>query len=337
MVEARTAAKFPAVSGDKAHYESFYVKAADPNGGRAVWLRHTVHQRPGEAPTGSLWLTLFDQDAGAPVALKTTEPADQLSVPDGAYIRIADAEFAAGRAVGTMTVDGVEASWDLTFTAGDETLWHLPASFLYRAPLPKTKSLSPHPHSRWSGRVRLGDRELVLNDWAGMVGHNWGSEHAERWIWLHGDPFTEGGDLVEGAWIDMTFGRLKIGGRTTPWVGNGMLTLDGTRHRLGGIPAVRRTTVDETPTTLTFTVPGKGITVTGRVTEPDGAAVAWAYADPDGSWHNAVNCSRATLELEVTQTGRGKRTLLCAGAAAYELGMRETDHGIPLQPWRDGR
>ena len=335
MGQARTAAKFPEVPPGKAHYESFYLKAADPRGGRAVWLRHTVHQRPGEARTASLWLTLFAD--GAPVALKVTETAERLSVPAGGYIQVGDASFTPGQAVGKMSADGRDAAWDLRFTDGDETLWHLPAALLYKAPLPKTKALSPHPHSLWSGTIRLGDVEFTLDAWPGMVGHNWGTEHAERWIWLHGDPFREGGADAGGAWLDLTFGRLKIGSWLTPWVGNGMLTLDGKRHRLGGIPAARQTEVTERPTSLEFSLPGKGIQVRGRVVEPDGAAVGWAYADPDGSWHNAVNCSRATLELEVREAGRPKRTLICDGAAAYELGMRETDHGIPLQPWTDGR
>ena len=336
MVEARTAARFPAVDAGRHHYESFYLKAADPRGGRAVWLRHTVQHRPGEEPTGALWLTLFDQRAGAPIALKLTR-ANGASVPDGAYIQVADAVLAPGRAAGRMSVDGIEASWDLAYTEGDDTLWHLPASFFYSAPLPKTKLLSPHPHSRWTGVVNLGDVTFQLESWPGMVGHNWGSEHAERWIWLHGDPFAEDGSARPDTWIDMSFGRIKIGPWTTPWVGNGMLTLDGERHRLGGLPAVRATSVTESPTSLEFTVPGKDIRVRGRVHEPDGAAVGWAYADPDGSWHNAVNCSRATLELQVRRPGKPVRSLVCDGAAAYELGMRETDHGVPLQPWQDGR
>jgi hypothetical protein len=28
--------------------------------------------------------------------------------------------------------------------------------------------------------------------------------------------------------------------------------------------------------------------------------------------------------------------LRASGTAAYEIGMRETDHGIPVQPWADG-
>ena len=61
-----TAARFPAVPAQRGHYESFYLRAADPAGGRSAWIRHTVHKRPGEAATGALWCTFFD--AAAPVS-----------------------------------------------------------------------------------------------------------------------------------------------------------------------------------------------------------------------------------------------------------------------------
>ena len=41
------------------------------------------------------------------------------------------------------------------------------------------------------------------------------------------------------------------------------------------------------------------------------------------------------MELAVWRDGRS-RSLRCAGAATYELGTRERDHGVPLQPFADG-
>jgi hypothetical protein len=38
----------------------------------------------------------------------------------------------------------------------------------------------------------------------------------------------------------------------------------------------------------------------------------------------------------VRRPGRDPLELACAGGAAYELGMRERDHGVPLQPYPDG-
>jgi hypothetical protein len=317
------------------HYESFYIKATRPDGGLGVWIRHTVHKRPGEPMTASIWFTVFDAEAEGPRATKVTVPESELSVPAGGYIQVDGATFSPDRAVGEISTEAFDASWDLTYVDRDEPFRHLPYGFLYGAPLPKTKFLSPYPDARYSGAVRVGDREIELDGWPGMVGHNWGAEHAERWVWIQGSGLD--GNLGEGgAWFDMAVGRIKVGRWTTPWVGNGMLHLDGERHRLGGFDRIRSTTVTERPTSCDFGLAGKDISVRGRVSAEARNFVAWVYADPVGPEHNTLNCSISDLELTVEQKGRPERKLGVARAAAYEFGTRDTDHGIPVQPYPDG-
>ncbi|HEX6116312.1 MAG TPA: hypothetical protein VFY99_04380 [Solirubrobacterales bacterium] len=335
----RTQARFPSVGPKAGHYESFYIKATRPGGGLGVWIRHTVHKRPGEPATASVWFTVFDADAGGPLATKITVPESELSVPPGGYIRVDGATLSPGAAAGSIATDALSASWDLTFEDANDPFHHLPYDFLYGAPLPKTKFLSPYPDARYSGRVTAGDREIELDGWPGMVGHNWGAEHAERWVWVQGAQLEdEGAGEGEGgpSWFDMAVGRIKIGPWTTPWVGNGMLCLDGERHRLGGFDRARGTKVAEQPTSCDFGLTGKGISVRGRVGSEPRNFVAWVYADPVGPEHNTLNCSISDLELTVERDGRPARRLGVAGAAAYEFGTRETDHGIPVQPYPDG-
>ena len=74
----------------------------------------------------------------------------------------------------------------------------------------------------------------------------------------------------------------------------------------------------------------------GGVTAARKDIFGWVYADPDGPEHNTVNCSVADMRLEVERDGGPSRELNVDGAAAYELGMRERDHGIPIQPFPDG-
>jgi hypothetical protein len=329
----RTQARFGEVDPGSGHYESFYIKASRPEGGLGVWIRHTVHKQPGSEPRGSIWLTLFDAAADSPVATKITVPASELDVPAGAYIKVDDATFAPGKATGSIATEALEASWDLTFEDSGEAFHHLPYGFLYRAPLPRTKLLSLYPEARWSGRLTVDGREIELDRWPGMVGHNWGAEHAERWVWIQGAGFEEAGG---GGWFDLAAGRIKIGPWTTPWVANAMLSIDGERHRLGGLDRIRSTKVHESPTNCDFALAGKRISVRGRVSSERRNFVAWVYADPVGPEHNTVNCSIADLELTVQREGTPPRKLTVPAGAAYELGMRETDHGIPLQPYPDG-
>jgi hypothetical protein len=323
-----THARFPEVELDAGHYESFYLKASDPDAPRGIWIRYTVHKRPGEQPKGSLWFTLFGLEG--PRAVKATTP--DLSVPPDAYIGIGDSLFGPGEARGSAEAEGRSASWELTFASPEEPLFHLPRDFMYRAPVPRTKLLSPYPGAVFSGRVVAGDESFEFEGWPGMVGHNWGAEHAERWIWLHGTSFHNS----VGAWLDVGIGRIKLGPWTIPWIANGVLSFDGVRHRLGGIERVRGTEVRETPDSAEFVLPGKGITVRGRVGAPRERFVGWIYADPDGSEHNAVNCSIAEMELKVERDGSAPLRLRTEHGAAYELGMREKDHGMEIQPFPDG-
>jgi len=330
-------ARFPEVAAKAGHYESFYIKACRPDGGQGVWIRHTVHKRPGAEPKGSVWFCLFDRDAEGPRATKVTVPAAQLDAPAGEWLRVADAVIGPGRAEGSVDTEALSAAWSFTFAGDAESCKYLPADWLYKAPLPKTKFLAPYPNARFQGRLEIDDEPFELSGWPGMIGHNWGTEHAERWVWLEGTGFPGSPDT----YFDAGAARVRLGSRVSPWIPSGMLVLDGVAHRLGGLGAIRSAEIDERPTVCSFRLPGKDVVVHGRISAPEKDFVGWVYADPDGPEHNTVNCSVADLELTVEQPGLPPRQLTLPAGGAYELGMRETpdqqqDHGVPIQPYPDG-
>lgn len=310
-------------------YESWYLKASHPTEPLGVWIRYTTHQKPGEPERGSLWFALF---GAQPAAAKVTPGPEALSRGGDQFIRIGESVFADGRVSGSA----LEASWDLTFEHPEPELRHLPRDWMYRAPIPRTKLVSPFPAARFSGEVSFGERTVALDDWAGMVGHNWGAQHAERWIWMHGSNFEGRG---ADTWLDMAIGRIKIGRWTTPWIANGVASLAGERHTIGGIEKVRSTVIDERPDGARFTLPGAEMTIQGQVGAPREQFVGWVYADPDGSEHHTVNCSIAHMSLTVQRTASPAAPaieLTTPHGAAYELGMREHDHGMQIQPFPDG-
>jgi hypothetical protein len=328
-------ARFAGIAAKAGHYESFYVKACAPDGGRGIWIRHTVHKRPGAEPTASIWFTLFDREAPAPRAAKVTVAASGLSAPSGGWIRVGEAEIGPGRAEGSFEIEGLAASWSLRFAGEDQPARYLPADWLYAAPLPRTKFVAPFPDAVFDGTLEVDGESIEIAGWPGMIGHNWGTEHAERWIWLEATGFAD----APGTWFDAGAARVKLGSRISPWVPSGFISLDGVRHRLGGLGQVRASRIEETPTGCTFLLPGKDIVVHGRVEAPREAFVGWIYADPNpkGGEHHTVNCSVADMELTVEQPGCPARKLTLPAGAAYELGMRETTHGLPIQPFSDGR
>jgi hypothetical protein len=325
-------ARFPEVGARGGHYESFYIKACQPGGGRGIWIRHTVHKRPGTDPTASIWFAWFDREGDGPRATKVTFPAAGLSTPVGAWLRIGEAEIGPGRAGGSIHTDALEASWQLRFDGDAAPCRYLPWDRLYETRLPKTKFVAPYPDARFDGTLALDGEQVEIAGWPGMVGHNWGSEHAERWVWLEGTGFAAAPDT----YFDAGAARIKLGPWTSPWVPSGMLILEGEQHRLGGLRQVRAATIDASPGGCAFVLPGRDVTVRGRVSGPAKDFVGWVYADPKGPEHNTINCSVADLDLEIERPGRAPRRLNLQGGGAYELGMRETDHGVPIQPYPDG-
>ena len=301
-------------TGTRGHYESYYLRAVDAEAARGVWIRYTVLRRPGGAPAGSLWCTLWDAAVGPPVAVKSTPG---LAVA-GDWLEIAGARFGGAAVRGSLASGPHSAAWELTVSQALPPLRHLPNERLYGAPLPRTKLESPAPAAHISGTVEADGRRLELDRWIGMLGHNWGSQHAERWLWLHGIGFRGAKD----AWLDLAIGRVRIGRMTTPWIANGALQLDGRRRRLGGLRAA--VAVEARPGAAEVALGDVRL----RVSAPLDRTVAWVYSDPRGGEHRSANCSIAAMELDA-----GGRRLATAHGGVYELGEREL--GVRVAPFPD--
>jgi hypothetical protein len=289
-----------------------------------VWIRYTVHKRPGGAPNGSLWCTVWD--GGRPRAVKETLP-NPPAAPGGGWIQIGDSRLDPDHAAGRAEGHGNRAEWVVGYDGNVGAVQHLPMRRLYTTPIPRTKTISLVSDARFNGWVDFDSTRNGLHNWRGMVGHNWGSEHAERWIWLHGVDFAGAPE----AWLDCVLGRIRVAGRLTPWIANGVLSLDAERVRLGGFARARSTSVRETPTSAELSVPAPVGSVEVNVSSPAGQTVAWTYADPGGGEHHSLHCSIAAMEIRL-----GSRVLRSSHGGCYELGVRETDHGVPVQPFPDG-
>ena len=166
-----------------------------------------------------------------------------------------------------------------------------------------------------------------------MIGHNWGTEHAERWVWLQ--ALNLGGR--EGDYIDVAAGRIKIGPWTTPWVANGQIVLDGEPLRIGGFLNSYGTEFSREAQLMRVRPSrqeraGPRHRSRRRRTKD---VVGWVYADPKGPEHHTLNCSISNMDLDVERPGHKGAKVEVAGAAAYEFGSRDFDHGIAIQPYPD--
>ncbi len=305
-------------------YESHYLTAADPAGGRALWLRFTALKRPGQPAHATTWLTVFDASAGRPRALRVTAP-EPLGDPGAAWVRSSLGEIGPSgtrgelreiTGAGPTAREGSEsrASWDLRWEARAGELAYLPARWLYDRRVPRSNGAALVPAAAATGTLVLDAGETVqIDGWEAMVGHNWGSEHAHQWCWMHAGGLGDDGR----GWLDLALVRIRIGRLVTPWIASGVIDVDGRRHA----PApLHRVTCDRAgeQTTVRASL-SAGVAVTVELIAPRNDTVTWDYAAPRGPGRAVENCSVADALITLRTKGQ-TRSLAATGTAAVEHG-----------------
>jgi hypothetical protein len=306
-------------------YESWFVSARDPASPRALWIRHTRH-RPRHGPeTAALWCTIVDSDLGQrPVVIKQVFgafPADAVAGPAGFQ--------------GQASMGDQAARWDLAVTGGQPPLLPLRPAVLYRAPLPRTKLVATVPDGLVTGTVEVDGRDVAVSGWRGTVGHNWGSEHADSWVWLHAAGF----DAAPEGWLELVLARIRIGGTRLPWTAMGALSLGGERIPLGGLG--RRPAVDAGPDHLTASVPSPRARIqlavttaadtTAAGTTAAGTTARVGYDDPAGGTRIVSHAAISAVRLTLYRPG-AREVSLCATSCAYEYGTSGEMPGTQPSP-----
>jgi hypothetical protein len=307
-----------------ARYESVYTVLTHPREPLALWIRTTVRKVPHAPAAGAVWVTWFGEH-GVRAAKLTDLPV----VPGGHGIRVGAVTQGPGGSSGSIALPRLSGHWDMTFSPRAAPLDHLTPAALYSAPFPKTKSSSPVPDLDVTGDLVIDGSRVDLNGWTGMLGQNWGSEHAAQWAWLR----ASGLGPDESGWLDAVLGRVRVGPMQTPWTGFGVLALDGERIRLGGL-LNRRSDVHVRADGADITLAGRDIRVNVRATTDLDRTVGWEYADPTGGRHEVVNSSVARMTLHVD---RHRRTVELAPVrrGVLELGGDHRALDVPLQPFPD--
>jgi hypothetical protein len=283
-----------------------------------LWIRHTRH-RPRQGPeTVALWCTLADRSQGhPPVVVKQVFTA-----------------FPAGAAAGPRQFRGTAAMgrraahWDLTISRPQPPLQPLRPAVLLRAPLPRTKLEASVPDGWVTGTLGIDGGTVDVSGWRGTVGHNWGSEHADSWMWLHADF-----GAAPGGWLELVLARIRIGRARLPWTAMGALSLDGERIPLGGLG--RRPRVDGQPGRLSADIPSPGARLRLTVTTSDDDAVAVCYSDPSGGTRVVRHAPLAGVELTLRRPGDREATL-SSSRGAYEYGTSQSTDEITPGPLPEG-
>ncbi|HEX8790285.1 MAG TPA: tocopherol cyclase family protein [Polyangiaceae bacterium] len=308
----------------EAHVESWFLKANDPRGRRAVWLKWTIWagaRAPGSA-VAEAWAVAFGTSRGH-VATKTTVPFGAARFShEGIDATVDGCTLTRESARGRVESGGRAIAYDLRVAPIGPPLVHYPARWMYERPLPKQKILSPVPDARVSGTVEIDGERWDLDGWPGMIGHNWGSQHTELYAWAHCNAWDDGEDVV----LEGFSGRPRVGGVLVPTTTMVSVVHHGSIYRLN-VPL--RNAGSISPRRWRFRARSRRMDVSGELWADTEDFVGLFYPNPDGTLCHCLNSKLAHAEITLRVEGRAPRTLR-SQRAALEIGTRDPNHGVRM-------
>jgi hypothetical protein len=353
----RTAAEWNALRFDptkrKGHLESYFLKANDPTGERALWVRGTIFcsTREPDRPVAEGWAIAFDRRGQTPrhVAVKHVVPyadasfgARDLAIrwrvpappvgstnPSGqdAASQAADDGVAItpSSTTGSIRTRDHHVRWDLQYTGDAPPIVPLPAAAMYTGPLPKSKLVTPVPDARFTGEVNVDGETWSLDGWRGMQGHNWGKGHADLYAWCHCNVWEQEQDFV----LEGFSARVRVGPVMLPLTTIVCVRYRGVVYDFNRPLEIYRAEGDVSPRRWTFSTHGKLARIEGIVEADTDDMVGLYYPNPDGPMTYCLNSKIARARIRFEAAGRAPLSLTTR-AAALEIGTRSDDHGVRM-------
>jgi hypothetical protein len=315
----------------KGHVESWFLKANEPAGRRALWIRCTIFARPPLMPVAEVWAVAFDRHRGhvalkSTVALSTARFADDtLDVEvDGCFLSLDGTRGALSSGRGNL-------GWELAFGVPlASPIVHLPSRAMYDDRLPpSSKLVTPVSDTRATGKLTVdrggGDVDLWdLDGWPAMIGHNWGRGNAELYAWTHCNTWDVP-DLV----FEAMSARVRVGPLLSPMATAAFVRWRGQSWDLSSVRALRRNRGSISMRRWEMSGEDQGIALACDVAAENDDIVGLHYLNPVGPITNCLNTklARARLELRLPS---GETVTATSRAAALEIGTIEPDHGIRM-------
>jgi hypothetical protein len=328
--DALNALRYPA--GSQGHVESYFLKANEPAGERALWLKATVLARPGEPACAEGWAIAFERrgQARAHVAVKHALPfADTRFDARGLGIawRRADEqlELTPTSTRGRIRQAGQCIAWELRLAGQASPLRPLPFEALYAGRFPKSKLCTPYPELRLEGQVEVAGKVWPVEGWTGMQGHNWGRGHADRYAWCQvnlwegGEPF-----VLEGFSARVRAGPVLLPLTTLVCVRHG-----GRAYDFNAPLQWLRNRGELQPRGWRFQARGAQASIEGEVEADTEDFVGLHYANPEGPPTYCLNSKLARARVRFQAAG-GPVLTLRSKTAALELGTHDPEHGVRM-------
>jgi hypothetical protein len=306
--------------------ESWFVKANDRAGERAVWLKWTIFAPPraAERAIAEAWAVAFRR-AGPNVAVKASVPLAQARfAKDRLDVAVADARLDAACAHGEVVSGVHRIAFDLSFEVRGGPFLHWPRPWMYERSFPSYKATSPLADARASGSLSVEGEHWNVSSWPAMLGHNWGPRHSDLYAWSHCNAWDDADDLV----IEGFTGRARVGPLRTPLATVVLARWRGQAYPMNEPRDVLRNRGEITPRRWKVRARGAGAALEGEVWAEADELVGLHYANPDAPVTYCLNTKLARARFEL-MTSAGS-IVAHSRVAALEIGTHDARHGVRM-------
>lgn len=323
-----------------AHVESWFFKANEPGGRRALWVRNTVFARPPSAdkrhgvvpPMAEAWAIAFDRERGH-VATKTSVPLDKARFAKGSLdVEVDGCELSLGRARGELATGSRKIAWDLAVGAERAApIVHLPRVSLYAARFPASKIVSPLSSCLTSGSVTVDRGEggapepWPVSEWPAMIGHNWGRSHPRLYAWVHCNTWDDAEDFT----FEAISARVRMGPVLSPMGTAVFVRRAGASWDLNARELLGDNRGQISMRSWEVTAKGQGLEVRAELSAETDDFVGLHYPNPSGAMTYCLNTKLARARVELRFPGRPP-VVATSRAAALEIGTRDRQHGVRM-------
>lgn len=207
---------------EKGIYESFYFRGNHKTGQQAFWLKHnllTYNKEPGVVLECTL--ILFDKKSEETFVYnhkeKITRDEFKKLITDSSWKRFRfdfknGSHFALSeeKLSGQMFTPDGDVSWDLDLLPSGEVYYHFSNDWFYHSFFPKKKILTNDIDITFDGTINSPNFNME-GQFKGMNGHNWGTEHAHKYVYADCNQFDEDGAYFDGfsAKVELLGGLVK--------------------------------------------------------------------------------------------------------------------------------
>ena len=200
---------------------------------------------------------------------------------------------------------------------------------MYNAPFPSSKLASPIADAIVSGTLTVNGEAWVVENWRGMLGHNWGKRHAPEYAWVHVNQFVdEMGNPVDLIFEGVT-ARVALGRFRSPRLTTLIVRYRGVTYAVNSIRAMLTARTSISTRRWTISAKNQWCAIEGEFWADTADFVGLFYANPSGPPTHCLNSKIAHGRLTITLEGRVP-FVVTTDRAALEVGTLEEDHGIKM-------